>query len=560
MTIANVLSARPANRRFRTAAAGVVRSIALAVALGSGLPAVAAEAGIDRREGVPADGSLIQADIGTNDSDVAMVPIDGNPPPEPIAEHQGSADADPVVELRFERAAAGTGFQLTNLGHPQLAQFQLKLPEAKPGTKAPPPATPGELTFQYAYGSDSEITYLRNPDLNNRVRDNSVIAAPTLFGLAIYRPSNWLEATLEMTLERQLAIQEEQRVLLPSGEIQLAGKKRFSLLVDQAYVRIKGVTDPFEFTLGRRNFEDARLWLYDAALDSVGVKLKHGDFQTEASVGRENWRNLDLISTMPRGRINYYILHSEYRGIEDHRLAGYAITLRDSRGREGKPLMMGVRAYGRPSDSFNYWTELGVVRGKDPLKQNYSARAFDVGGTYRFTNFPLQPSVTLGYAYGSGDGNPNDNKNREFRQTGLQSNEGRFGGLTQFKTYGEAFDPELSNLQILTLGFGFRPASNAFVDLVYHRYRLNKIGNDLRSSALTALINQDDTQLSKRVGSELDIILGFRNLFGLKRFGFEMRAGWFFPGKPFRIEEGDPDNPTFRRADKGIRILAVFIW
>lgn len=585
---------------MKKAKVSVLWSTALAIVLGS-CP-VLAEEKIDTREGVAPSGALpIQADIGrenlrrghmataalqpveaatleespwetgrfqnigTNDSDsdMAMASNGSNPPPVPIAEPQEPVNANPSAGLRFERTAAGTGLQLPDLGQPQLAQFQLPggvregTRETEQEAAAP---LPSELTFAYAYGSDSEITYQRNPDLNNSVRDNSVVAAPTLFGLATYRPNAWLEATLEMTLERQIAIQEEQRVVLPDGEILLAAKKRFSLLIDQLYVKIKGVTDPFEFTVGRRNFEDARLWLYDAALDSVGVKLKHGNFQTDASVGRENWRDLDLLSTAPRGRINYYILHSEYRGIEDHRFAGYAITLRDSLRREGKPLMMGVRAYGRPSDSLNYWTELGVVRGKDPLNQNYSAHAFDAGGTYRFTNLPYQPSVTLSYAYGSGDGNPNDNKNREFRQTGLQSNEGRFGGLTQFKTYGEAFDPELSNLQILTVGFGFRLASNAFVDLVYHRYRLNRIGNDLRSSALTALINQDDTQLSKDVGSEFDIILGFRNLFGLRRFGFELRAGWFFPGKAFQIEGGDPANPTFRRADKGVNILAVFIW
>lgn len=495
------------------------------------------------------------------------------------AESQVPVNAHPAAGLGLKRAAAGTGLrspimeravedvtlvplvphrQWAQLQLPELSQFQL--PDRRPASETPVPKPIPELTFQYAYGSDSEITYLRNPDLNNRVRDNSVIAAPTFFGIVTYRPNAWLEATLEMTLEKQIAIQEEKSVLLPSGEILFADKKRFSLLVDQAYVNIKGVTDPFEFSVGRKNFEDARLWLYDAALDSVGVKLKLGTLQTDVSVGRENWRDLDLLSTAPRGRINYYILHSEYRGIEDHRFAGYAITLRDSLRQEGKPLIMGARAYGKPSDQFNYWTEFAVLRGDDPTRQRYRARAFDVGGTYRFTAAAMQPSVTLGYAYGSGDGNPDDTRNREFRQTGLQSNEGRFGGLTQFKIYGETLDPELSNLKIFTLGFGFRPASNMFVDVVYHKYRLDKIGNDLRSTALTALINQDDTRLSKRVGSEIDFIVGFRNLFGIKRFGFELRAGWFFPGDAYRVEEGDPNNPTFRKADKGVSVLAVFIY
>jgi alginate production protein len=227
---------------------------------------------------------------------------------------------------------------------------------------------------------------------------------------------------------------------------------------------------------------------------------------------------------------------------------------------EGKPLITGVRAYGRPSDQFNYWAEFSLLRGKDPTRVDYHARAYDVGATYRFSNMPMQPSVTLGYAYGSGDGNADDRKNREYRQTGLQSNEGRFGGITQFKTYGETFDPELSNLKIFTVGVGFRPASNAFIDVVYHKYRLDRIGNDLRGSALTAAVSQDDTRLSKRVGSEIDVILGFRNLFGFKRLGFEVRAGMFFPGDAYRVEEGDPNNPTFRKADKGVSVLGVFIY
>jgi alginate production protein len=443
-----------------------------------------------------------------------------------------------------------------NMPRTQLAQFQV--PDSKPGLK--PTAPSPELTFQYAWGTDSEIVYRRNNDLNNAVRDNSTIAFPTIFALATYRPTRWLEATFEATFERPIPIKEEDRVPLPSGEVLLAQPYRASLLVDQAYVRIKDITGPFEFTVGRRNFEDARLWLYDAALDSVSARLNLGTLQTDFSIGRENWRDLDFISTAPRGNIDYYILHSEYRGIEDHRFAAYAITLRDSLRLEGEPFTAGVRAYGRPTDQINYWIDLAGVRGHDPARQKYRGWAFDVGATYRFTKVAMQPSFTLGYAFGSGDGNPNDAKNNEFRQTGLQSNEGRFGGVTQFKVYGETFDPELSNLRILTLGTGFRPKPNMFVDLVYHKYKLDKIGNDLRGSALTALVNQDDLQLSKRVGSEIDLIMGFRNLFGIRRFGFEVRAGVFFPDDAYRVEEGDPNNPTFRKADKAVSVLAVFIY
>ena len=73
-------------------------------------------------------------------------------------------------------------------------------------------------------------------------------------------------------------------------------------------------------------------------------------------------------------------------------------------------------------------------------------------------------------------------------------------------------------------------------------------------------MNHGDTPLSKDVGNEFDVILGFRNLFGLRRFGFEVRAAWFFPGSAFLRNDGDQENPIIRKPNKGVSVLAVFIW
>jgi alginate production protein len=54
-------------------------------------------------------------------------------------------------------------------------------------------------------------------------------------------------------------------------------------------------------------------------------------------------------------------------------------------------------------------------------------------------------------------------------------------------------------------------------------------------------------------------VVGIRNLFGVRRLGLDLRAGWYFPGKAYRIQEGDPDNPTFRPANQGIGAIAK-IW
>jgi alginate production protein len=360
-----------------------------------------------------------------------------------------------------------------------------------------------------------------------------------------------------MTIEREFPVEEERVVTLPNGDLQFAENRRTSLLVDQAFVTIKDVTDPFELTLGRKNFEDARHWLYDTSLDTALVSVKKGTFRAEASVSRENLWDLNLTDKVQRDRIDTYILYADYRGIEDIKLAGYTVMRHDLDGLEGRSLLMGVRSQGTISENFSYWSDLAILRGEDEESRRFSAFGIDVGGTYRFTGLPFNPNITLGYAFGTGDGNPDDNKNGEFRQTGLQSNEAKFAGVSEFLVYGEALDPELSNLEIFTVGLGFRPAPNVSTDFVYHRYRLDEIAEELRDSALTALMNQDATQLSREVGSGFDIVIGFRSLFGVRRLGLDVRAGWFIPGKAFQIEEADG---SFSKADKGISVIAKLWW
>jgi alginate production protein len=234
------------------------------------------------------------------------------------------------------------------------------------------------------------------------------------------------------------------------------------------------------------------------------------------------------------------------------------IHRKDKTGADGRPVHVGVRAYGMPSNRFNFWSELSLLRGKDETKKKFKGHAVDFGGTYRFPNVPLAPNVTLGYANGSGDDNPNDGLNHQFRQTGLQSNETRLGGIPKIKYYGETLDPELSNLQIVMLAVGIRPVPTMTLDLVYHHYRLNKIADEIRNMALTAQMNQDDVRLSKKVGQALDIVFGFRNLFGIRRLGLDVRTGIFFPGAAFRNENIGSDPTTFRKADKSISVLAKF--
>jgi alginate production protein len=473
------------------------------------------------------------------------------------------ADAPPGLDAGTARTGRDQALLVPERVQPpdrpfQMAQFQLPQPSSHGG---PPRQVVQFLKYQYSYGSESDITYRRDPDLDRGAKDNTLILAPQLNGIITYRPTAWLDATLEVIVERDFASQEEKAVTLPGGESLLAEKRAWMLAVDQAYVRIHGLPGPFELMIGRRNFEDDRRWLFDTSLDAVVTKFRKGAFQVEASVSRKDWRNLVVNKPVPRGHVNNYMLYVEYRGIEDSKLAGYVIRSHDSDRGEGRPIFFGLRAYGAPTARLSYWAELAAVRGRDELSRRLSGHGLDIGATYRFLKLPLTPNFTLGYAHASGDANPDDDRNNEFRQTGLQSNETRFAGLSKFKVYGEGLDPELSNIRILTAGLGFRAAKNTTVDIVYHRYRLDEFASSLRSSPLTAEMNRVAILPNSRdVGKGIDLVIGLRNLFGVRRLGLDLRGGWFFPGDAFRRNVGDDENPRVAKADRSISVLAKFWW
>lgn len=457
-------------------------------------------------------------------------------------------------------AVMGLGLFLS----PSFAQFELPRPGTGAGTgvsadgrPGAPPSGSSRLKFQYAYGTESPFTYRRNNDLDAGLRDNSSVFEGKLIGSFVYRPTDWLAATVEMSLAREYPIQEEKDLTLPSGDVIPARRRKPSLLLEQAFLTVRNVIAPFELNVGRRNYEDERHWLFDGSMDVASLSLRRGNVRAEALVGRDVLWSADLLQHAAKQPIEMLMFSADYRGFDNHVLGAYVMRRNDLTGQEGKPITLGFRASGKPTAAFSYWSELALQRGTDEAGQGFKAHAFDVGGTYRFANLRFDPNVTLAYASGSGDSHPDDGVNTEFRQTGLHSNEARYIGLAKFKTYGEMLDPDLSNLKIFTVGVGARVRPGISVDLVYHRYRLNAIANELRNWGLTAQMNTVSGEESKDVGRELDLVVGFRGMFGLRRLGLDLRIGKFFPGKAFRRSDG---SGGVRGADNGISLVAKFRW
>ena len=115
-----------------------------------------------------------------------------------------------------------------------------------------------------------------------------------------------------------IGIRDADDVLLPDGELKSREDKRLQLQFSQLFAKLRPDFLPFEMTLGRRNFEDPRLWVYDSELDTAILNFKPGDFRVEASVSRQDAVDLDLAGHVVKKYTNNYMVSGEYRPSSRH--------------------------------------------------------------------------------------------------------------------------------------------------------------------------------------------------------------------------------------------------
>ena len=188
----------------------------------------------------------------------------------------------------------------------------------------------------------------------------------------------------------------------------------------------------------------------------------------------------------------------------------------------------GVQAVGELTDTVNYWMNAAYVTGETselPGAPDIHGFGVDLVVTYA-PDLAWEPSVSLGFAFGSGDGDPGDGVNRNFRQTGLQENNASFNGVARFKYYGEVLDPELSNLAVMTFGAGINPIDNGSLDLVYHYYLQHHAADGLSDSNLDA----EPDGRHRELGHGLDLVLGYH---GIDDLSAKIVVGAFLPGRAF---------------------------
>jgi hypothetical protein len=164
---------------------------------------------------------------------------------------------------------------------------------------------------------------------------------------------------------------------------------------------------------------------------------------------------------------------------------------------------------------------LSEVEEREQGKVSGSAHSFLV----RWTPAALNDwTVVLGKATGSGDRNIDDSRDKSFRQSGLQGDS---------ESFGELYQPELSNLVVDVIGFEWEISEGVELALLGYDYAQRELAEEMRDVS----IENDLTGTSRALGQEVDLVLTIEARDGLEII---LTAAEFYPGRAY----GELSNET----------------
>lgn len=275
--------------------------------------------------------------------------------------------------------------------------------------------------------------------------------------------------------------------------------------------------------IGRQDYEDSRQWIYDEVLDGVriAVAAKRFEFEIGWSTGR-TWADAQNETQ------DLTIMNLDLRLVirKHHYIGAWWLARDDASVQNFSPSLIGLRWQNKPKTGLRHWVDVAVAGGEAGAEQIDGFGA-DMGLNFVAKHSP-RPYGVIAFAYGSGVEH-SKSQNAGFRQTGLQGNSDKFGGVSRYDYYGEAFAPELSNRMIASAGVGVRPTANFSIDAMFHRYQQVERSKDLGQTRLRAKPNGESVDLG--VGVDLVLSARYRDLI------VDLIVARFMPGKAFDRNE-----------------------
>ena len=344
----------------------------------------------------------------------------------------------------------------------------------------------------------------QNFEVGERRADRTVLSRAQV--IASTQLTNTIEAYGKVTLSRNLATD---------------GPSQGDARLSEGYVMVHRIGGaPVDLQVGRQRFRDSREWFFDDYLDAARVHVTLPVVKLEASVSKGLFSGAEDIR---QRRDQLQFLGSAVARVRGVQLGAYTLARRDTTRNE-RPVWIGGTVDGRAGIAWSYWADVANRRGTAGASR-LSGWAADGGVKHKWSR-RWSPTLTLGYAFGSGDRTKRDGVDTRFRQTDLEDNQAYFGGLRRVAIYGELFDPELSNLQVFTGGFGVRPRRTLTVDAIYHHFAQAIATSSLPSSNLDGALNG----ARRALGDELDLIVTLRAMPGVD---LDLAVGAFVPGPAF---------------------------
>ncbi len=253
-----------------------------------------------------------------------------------------------------------------------------------------------------------------------------------------------------------------------------------------------------QLIIGRQDFDEEREWLFDEVFD--GLRLVHFQGKLELEAGAGQGRDFAAEdNNLEENRFAEAMARWHLTG--DWQLAAYGLRRDDPAG-NFEVSIYGLRSLQRPRYGLGHWLELSTARGHAG-RRDIEGNAYDAGVSY-VADLPLRPTLAVAFAHGDGESNASGRIG--YRQSGLQDNNDKRGGVTSVRFYGELFDPELSNISIETLVFAVRPRSDFSISFLWHRYRKDVAAGSLADTGLRV----DPNLVHRDLGHELDVVFGYR--------------------------------------------------
>ena len=296
-------------------------------------------------------------------------------------------------------------------------------------------------------------------------------------------------------------------------------------------------------------------WIFNTSLldTTVGVAQKFAELRTDNNELQDEEQDIARFFAHTRWQwrkghyLGFLATHGQGYGDQADEYAARGQTLDDSfTDSLTWTAIQADRSYfdWHSHDAFQYFASVAAVNGTDTVVETdattpsgFGARDRDVSGWAADLGARAQlldtPRLVVGahgaIASGGGEAGESD----AFRQTSLESNRSRFTGTrSQVQRFGEAIQPEWTNLKVFTLYTALSDRDTWDANLLYHRYWMSDANGTVRSD----LVEPGFTGSSDDLGQSVDLVLGYYGdsaSTSWAAFDVRFRGGVFMPGDAY---------------------------